>query len=347
MRRYDYRFLMTDLAAEVAGLTDVIADLRAREALRRLQYEDTYEVLRRNAIIASVRESNAIEGIVTTDDRIREIVAGKKPLTHDEKEIAGYKEALNLIHTEHASLDVNSDVILQLHRMMMEETATAEAGKNKSRDNLIMEYGTDGTRRIRFRPVKASETEASMEQMLLAYYAGRQEALIMPLLLIPCVVLDFLCIHPFLDGNGRVSRLLTILMLYISGYDIVRYASVERQISAHKEAYYDALERSSHNWHKEKNDYKPFMVFFLQIMYRCYREIDDQFTELSLKKAKKQERVEAVLLNAIVPVSKSDILEKLPDISVKTVELVLGRMLKAGTIRKIGTYRDARYQKMT
>ena len=346
MRRFDYSFLKTGLSAELMGLTNVITDLRAKETLRRLQYSDTYEVLRQRAIIASVKESNAIEGIVTTDERIREIVAGKKPRTHDEKEIAGYKEALKLIHTEHASLDVDLPVILRLHQMMMAETASEEAGRYKTRDNLIMEYGTDGKRRIRFQPVKAVETPEAMEQMVLAYYAGRQDAVIPSLLLIPCVILDFLCIHPFMDGNGRVSRLLTLLMLYISGYDIVRFSSMERQISLYKDAYYEALEESSLHWHKGKNEYTPFIIFFLQIMYRCYREIDEQFTELSLKKSKKQERVEAVLLHSVVPVSKADILEKLPDISVKTVELVLGRMLKKGEIRKIGTYRNARYQRV-
>jgi Fic family protein len=272
-------------------------------------------------------------------------VAGAAPVTHDEKEISGYKDVLNLIHTEHENLDVTRDAILMFHRMMEESVNPAEAGRFKSRDNLIMEYQSDGSRRVRFSPVKASETEKAVEQLLLAYYDARQDMEIPVLFLIPCFIVDFLCIHPFLDGNGRVSRLLTVLMLYIAGYDIGKYISVENQINRCKESYYSALEQSSAGWHENKNDYTPFIINFLQIVYRCFRVLDESFMDISLKKAKKSERVEAVLMGAIAPVSKADIKEKLPDVSVKTIELVLGRMLKDEKIEKIGSYRDARYMK--
>jgi len=150
-----------------------------------------------------------------------------------------------------------------------------------------------------------------------------------------------------MDGNGRLSRLLTVFLLYRAGYDIGRYMSIEGQINKYKESYYNALEQSSVGWHENKNDYTPFMVYFMQILYRCYKELDETFMDITLKKARKSERVEALLLNAIVPVSKSDILNKVPDISVKTVELVLRNMLKEGKIVKIGSYRDARYMKKT
>ena len=186
-----------------------------------------------------------------------------------------------------------------------------------------------------------------MGQMLLAFYEARQDSEISPLLLIPCVILDFLCIHPFMDGNGRVSRLLTVLLLYLSGYDIVRYISYEGQVNKYKESYYGALRSSSINWHENENDYIPFIVNFLQILYRCFRDLDETFTDISLKKAKKSERVESILMGAIVPVSKQDIVAKVPDISVKTVELVLSKMLKENKVKKIGSYKDARYMKNT
>ena len=184
-----------------------------------------------------------------------------------------------------------------------------------------------------------------MIQMILAYYEARQDSEIASLLLIPCFLLDFLCIHPFLDGNGRVSRLLTVLLLYLAGYDIVRYVSFEGVVNEYKEAYYEALETSSDGWHGNRNDYIPFVINFLQILYRCYKKLDESFTEISLKKAKKSERVESILLETIIPVSKREILEKVPDISVQTGELVLRKMLIDNRIIKIGSYKNARYMR--
>ncbi len=343
MHIYDYSFLKDAVPGNIVGLTDIIFDLRSREEFRKLQYSETFESLRQRAIIESVKGSNAIEGIVTTDDRIRDIVAGAVPLTHDEMEISGYKDALNLIHTTYDDIELTEDVICLFHKTIEEETNQIEAGRYKKTNNFIMEYGPDGSRRVRFKPVSAKKVQENMEQLILAYYEARQDSGIPSLMLIPCFVLDFLCIHPFLDGNGRVSRLVTVLLLYLSGYDIVRYISYEAQINKYKAGYYEALQISSESWHENKNDYVPFIVNFLQILYRCYKDLDEAFTEISLKKAKKSERVERILLGAIVPISKQDILQKVPDISVKTVELVLGRMLKEKKIKKIGTYKDARY----
>ena len=347
MHRYDYSFLKKTVPGNIVGLTDIISDLRAKEEFRKLQYSDTFEVLRRKAIVESIKGSNAIEGIVTTDSRIKDIVEGSKPITHDEIEISGYKDALNLIHTEHENLDIEKETILSFHRMLLEQTNPREAGKYKTTNNFIMEIGPDGNRRVRFKPVPAKRVNADMEQLLLAYYEARQDSDISPLLLIPCFVLDFLCIHPFMDGNGRISRLLTVHLLYLSGYDIVRYISYEGQINNYKESYYEALKNSSNRWHENENDYVPFIVNFLQVIYKCFKDLDESFTDISLKKAKKSERVESILMGAIVPISKQDIIDKLPDISVKTVELVLGKMLKDKKIKKIGTYKDARYVRNT
>lgn len=345
MKKYDYSFLKENISANILSISNIIVDLNKKEEFRKLQYEDAFEKLRKRAMIESVKGSNAIEGIVTTDDRICDIVNGALPVTHEELEISGYKDALSLIHNEYGHLDLEEETVLLFHKMIESGTDPKEAGKYKSRDNLIMEYLPDGSRRIRFKPVAAGETQNAMEQLMLAYYDARQDSDIPPLLLIPCVIVDFLCIHPFLDSNGRVSRLLTVLLLYIAGYDIGRYISLEGQINKYKEAYYDALERSSEGWHENKNDYVPFILNFLQILYRCFKNLDDSFMEISLKKAKKSERVEAILTSAIVPVSKADIIEKVPDISVKTVELVLSKLLREDKIKKIGTYRNARYMK--
>ena len=345
MRRYDYTFLINQIPGNIVGLTDIIADLKSKEEFRKLQYSETFERLRQKAIIESVKGSNAIEGIVTTDDRIRDIINGSTPVTHDELEISGYKDALNTIHMNHENMDIDEDVIRMFHRMIEESVNASTAGEYKNTPNFIMEYGPDGSRRVRFKPISPANVSENMEQLILAYYDARQNSEISPLLLIPCFILDFLCIHPFTDGNGRVSRLLTVLLLYLSGYDIVRYVSYEGQVNKYKASYYESLEQSSNGWHENKNDYVPVIINFLQVIYRCFKDLDESFTDISLKKAKKTERVENILLGAIVPISKQDIAEKVPDISVKTIELVLSKMLKENKIKKIGTYKDARYMR--
>ena len=347
MHHYDYSFLKTKTPGTLFGLTSIISDLRAKEEFRKLQYVETFRALHEKAVIESVKGSNAIEGVVTTDSRIKDIINGEKPITHDEKEISGYKDALRLIHENHGEMDVTEDLIKSFHRMIQRETNASEAGRFKTVNNFILGSQPDGSRIVRFYPVSAKNVSNDMNQMLLAYYEARQDSDISPTLLIPCFILDFLCIHPFTDGNGRVSRLLSVLLLYLTGYDIVRYISFENQINKYKGAYYDALHASSGGWHENQNNYEPFIIYFLQILYRCFKDLDETFTEISLKKAKKSERVEAILLGAVVLISKLEIAERVPDISINTIELTLSKMLKEGKIKKIGTYKDARYMKRT
>lgn len=345
MRRFDYSFLKNDIPAQIVGISNVITDLNAREKFRKLQNEKTFEAMRRKAMVASVKGSNAIEGILTTDSRIRDIVEGAIPISHDEKEISGYRDALSVIHEQYDNLDLSEEFILEIHRMLFDAVSPDEAGHYKKNNNLILEFDADGGRRVRFYPMDAKDTPEAMKQMIFAYMDARQDAEISSMLLIPCVILDFLCIHPFTDDNGRISRLLTIFLLYKHGYDIGRYISVEAQINEYKEAYYRALEESSSGWIENQNDYVPFIIYSLQILYRCYKLLDGGFTEIALKKAKKSERVEAVVMNALVPISKAEIAEKLPDVSIKTVESVLNKLQKNGKIQKIGSYRNARYMK--
>ena len=185
MRKFDYSFLKKGIPGNIVGLTDIIADLKSKEEFRKLQYKDTFESLQKKAMIESVKGSNAIEGIVTTDSRIRDIVAGAAPITHDELEISGYKDALKLVHTEYSSLEIEEDTICMFHKMIEEHTSTSEAGIYKKNNNFIMEYNSDGTRRVRFKPVNARETKAAMEQLMLAFYEARQDSEIAPL---PCVL---------------------------------------------------------------------------------------------------------------------------------------------------------------
>ena len=184
-----------------------------------------------------------------------------------------------------------------------------------------------------------------MEQLELAYLEARSNANINQLLLIPCVILDFLCIHPFRDGNGRMSRLLSLLLLYKNGYDAGKYISFEEQINNYKAYYYEALKESSAGWHTNENDYVPFIQNFLSMLYMCYKELDKRFAVLHGKRITKKARVEATVLNSLTPISKAEIGKILPDVSPTTVEAVLGAMVREGSIKKIGSARNVRYIK--
>ncbi len=344
MHIFDYSFLENDISGNILSTSNIISDLKAREELRKTNNIKIFEELRKIAIIESVESSNAIEGIVTTHERVEELVSNDaKPQTHDEHEILGYKKALSEIYTNGEDFDLREKDILYFHRLMTESTSRF-AGEYKKVDNVIQEMREDGTRHVRFEPVLASDTKQAMEQLVLTYMDARSNTSISPLLLIPCVIVDFLCIHPFWDGNGRISRLLTVLLLEKSGYDIGRYISIEKRIDEYKTGYYDALKASSEGWHENKSDYSHFIIYMLQIMYRCYKDLDIRFYENQSANIPKSKRVEGLLMQSIVPVSKEEICERLPEVSVTTVERVLGKLVKEGRIEKIGSYRNARYK---
>jgi len=345
MHRFDYGFLAKRIDGSLLNISNIIADLRGKDEIRRQYDPKAYDALRRMAVVNSVSSSNAIEGIVTTQNRMRDILLDDRPpVTHDEREILGYRNALNDIYSNASSLDITEDTILHLHKVMLESTST-EAGLYKKENNWIQEIDAGGRRSVRFVPVSAADTPAAVQQMLLAYYDARQNSSISRLLLAFCFIVDFLCIHPFLDGNGRISRLLTILVLEREGYTIGRYISIEQKIDEYKENYCDALKESSAGWMENSSSYTPFMIYMLQILYSCYREMDDRFLENQTKTVPKAKRVENVVENAFVPVSREEICRRLPDVSVSTVRRVLSQMVQEGRAVKIGTYRNARYKR--
>lgn len=347
MRKFDYSFLDNGLLpAGLLNLTASIAELKTMAGVRKDEYQQIFTELEAVAKIQSIKSSNAIEGIVTSDERIAEIVnQNSAPLNHNEAEIIGYRDALNEIHLGHAHIDFRRSDILRLHELMMSLTGYEHGGQYKTDDNVILETDQNGQRRVRFRPTPASETEEAMEQLELAYLDARGNSNINQLLLIPCVILDFLCIHPFRDGNGRMSRLLSLLLLYKNGYDAGKYVSFEEQISNYKAFYYQALKESSEGWHTNENTYIPFIQNFLSTLYMCYKELDKRFAIVNGKRITKTARVEATILNSLTPMSKAEICKVLPDVSPTTVEAVLGAMVKNGTIKKIGTSKNIRYIK--
>lgn len=347
MRKFDYSFLDNGLLpANLLNLTTSIAELKTMARLRKNEYQQIFTELEAVAKIQSIKSSNAIEGIVTSDERISEIVnRNSAPLNHNEAEIIGYRDALNEIHLNHEYIDLKGDDILRLHSIMMSYAGYEYGGLYKTEDNIILETDANGNRKVRFRPTPAAETAEAMEQLELAYLDARGNSNINGLLLIPCVILDFLCIHPFRDGNGRMSRLLSLLLLYRNGYDAGKYVSFEEQINNYKVYYYEALRKSSVGWHTNENDYVPFIQNFLSTLYLCYKELDKRFAVINGKKITKKARIEATVLNSLTPISKAEICKILPDVSPTTVEMVLGAMTKDGTIKKIGSARNTRYIK--
>jgi Fic family protein len=346
MRRFDYTFLGQGMVpASIANLTGAIREIKAMESGRIGLFPGMFSSLERIARVESVKGSNAIEGIVTTDQRIREIVNGNTaPLNHDEMEIAGYRDALDIVHSNYRTMQINGPTILELHKTMLSYTPQS-GGAYKGADNVIMEVDTFGARRIRFTPVAAAETPAAMEQLILAYMSARSDSSINSLLLTPCLVLDFLCIHPFTDGNGRMSRLLSLLTLYKSGFDAGKYVSFEEQINSTKPRYYEALKMSSEGWHTNENSYFPFIEDFLTTLLICYRKLNERFDIVQGKRATKAERVEAAVLRSIKPISKKEISDLFPDISPTTIEAALGRMVRNGEIAKTGGARSTKYVK--
>lgn len=343
MHRFDYSFL--DNGMLPAGLINITADiysLRAMSLNRESQFSTVYSKLAAVAKIQSIKSSNEIEGIVTTDERIHEIINGSSaPRDHNEQEIAGYRDALAEIHKDY--LEFRESDILRLHAIMMNIAGYSNAGKYKTFDNDIIEEDKFGRRSIRFHPTSAADTPDEMKQLVLAYQEARDNPNINQLLLIPCVILDFLCIHPFQDGNGRISRLLSLMLLYQNGFDAGKYISFEEQINNRKGNYYDALLKSSIGWHDNQNDYSHFIMEFLSTLYICYKELDKRFAVIGSKRVTKQARIEATVLNSLTPISKADICKILPDVSATTVEAVLGQMTKTKQIRKIGTGRITKY----
>lgn len=296
------------------------------------------------AKIQSTEASNRIEGIITTEDRLKKIVKQKTmPKTRSEKEIAGYRDVLATVHENYEYILPRPNMILQLHRDLYKFSGMTIGGKYKNADNVIAEELPDGTKSIRFQPVSAWETPEAMNALCNALNDALNTEEADPLLLIPVFILDFLCIHPFNDGNGRMSRLLTLLLLYRAGYFVGRYISVEKLISDTKESYYEALQASSVNWHEGTNDYAPFVTYMLGVILAAYRDFEDRTKLLVAKGVSKPDRVRELIKGRLGRVTKSEIVAQCPDISKITVERALADMLAKQEIIKIGGGRYTSY----
>lgn len=346
MRRFDYSFLDNGLLpANLINLTSIIYSLKTGAEIRKDEYQKIFTELEKVAKVQSIKSSNAIEGIITSDERIKQIVnQSSEPLNHNEQEIAGYRDALNQIHLHYNDMSFNENTILKLHETMMMYSGYEYAGRYKNDDNLIIEEDSND-RKVRFKPISAKDTPEAMQQLVLAYIDASCNSNINQLLLIPCVILDFLCIHPFKDGNGRMSRLLSLFLLYKNGFDAGKYVSFEEQINNSKGFYYESLKQSSTGWDTNENTYIPFIQNFLATLYMCYKELDKRFNVVSSNKITKKARIEAIVMNNLTAISKAEICDLLPDVSPTTVEAVLGAMVKNGLVQIIGKGRNTKYIK--
>lgn len=342
MHRFDYSEILGDIPRDITDLMVEITRIRSMESIRRKNYPKDYLAMENLAKIASVKYSNEIEGIVTTDERIREIVMrGGTPLNHPEEEIAGYRDALNKIHTEYKSMRFDHETILNLHSMI--NTKGSDRHAYKDVDNAIVSIDQSGRRHLVFEPVPAEETFEHMDQLCLAYSELSTQGY-NPLLYIPCVILDYLCIHPFVNGNGRTSRLLTVLLLYKENIDVCRYVSIDEHISFTKAGYYRNLGLSSDGWRENRWSYFPFIRYFLRTLLECYIDLDTRFALVDGRRIGRVQTVENVIMRSVAPVSKGQICMALPDVSTYTIEKCIKTLLAQGKIEKVGNTKGARYR---
>lgn len=281
-------------------------------------------------------EDNRIEGIYTTDKRLEELVSQKaEPRNRSEQEISGYREVLSTIHESYEYIVPRPNIILQLHRDLY--SYAGSGGEYKNADNVIAETDAEGHQRARFIPVPAFQTAEAMDELCRQFLEAWNTDKIDRLLLIPMFILDFLCIHPFNDGNGRMSRLLSLLLYYKAGYIVGKYVSMEMLIEKTKETYYEALQASSTGWHENENSYEPFLKYYLGITLKAYNEFESRVEHLKNRTLSKPERIKAMIDQKVGKITKKEIMDAYPDISKTTVERTLADLVKSEYIAKVGS----------
>lgn len=333
---------------DIVNLVAKIHECKGRQDLFIRQKPIELNRLVEIAKIQSTVASNKIEGIVTTDTRIRQLFAERTtPRNRDEGEIMGYRDVLNTIHESFEYIPIRPSYILQLHRDLMRRANLSFGGHFKNVQNYINETLPDGTTVTRFIPVAPYETPTAVENLCRAYEQAVAMERIDSLLLIPAFICDFLCIHPFNDGNGRMSRLLTLLLLYKSGYSVGKYISIEKQIEQTKDRYYDTLEEADANWHEEKNDPTPFIRYMLQVILACYTEFEDRVGLLSEGSAgsTSYDIVRQYVETKIGKFTGSDVVAHCPGVGRSSALAALKKLTEEGVIIRQGSGRSTYYVK--
>lgn len=347
MRDFNYSKLREQKwDSNVVGLIAAIYKYAGKQELYLKQRPDELEKLVEIAKIQSTEASNAIEGIITTNTRIKQLVEEKTtPKNRDEEEIAGYRDVLNIIHESFDVIPISKNYILQLHKILYSHMNNPIAGRTKSVQNYISATYPDGHTEILFTPLAPYETPEALEKICAEYNKVIGNFEVEPLIAIPVFIHDFLCIHPFNDGNGRMSRLLTTLLLYRSGFYVGRYISLEAKIAKNKDLYYEALRKSQDGWHEEKEDAVPFIKYLLGTILAAYKDFEERF-ELIEEKLPALEMVRKATQHKIGKFTKQDIRELCPSLSVSSIESSLRTLVKDGDLMKGGSGKNTFYVRL-
>jgi Fic family protein len=324
----------------------LVGEYRGKEALFSQQSPQVLQALRESAVIQSTESSNRIEGVVAPPQRIRDLVAKRtEPANRSEQEIAGYRDILNTIHTNVADMQLTSNLVLQLHRDLF-QFVPGGGGRWKSADHDITEMRPDGTTVVRFKPLAPHLVPDAMTQLHDRYRAALDTRAVDPLLLVPSYVLDFLCIHPFADGNGRMARLLTLLLLYQAGYEVGRYISLETAIEETKEGYYDSLYTSSQGWHEAGHSLVPWWEYFVGVMLvKAYRQFEERVGVTNARRGAKRDMIRDAVNRLPNRFRYADLERALPAISRPTIARALRELRVEGTITCVKPGRDATWEK--
>lgn len=344
MRPFNYAVIKDQKwDSEILGLIAAIYKEAGKQELYLKQRPEELNKLVEIAKIKSTEASNAIEGIVTTNTRIRQLVEEKTtPKNRDEQEIAGYRDVLSVIHESFDAIPLSRNYILQLHKIMYSYMNNPMAGQTKSVQNYISASYPDGHTEVLFTPLAPFETPEALDNICGEYNRVIGNMELEPLIAIPIFIHDFLCIHPFNDGNGRMSRLLTTLLLYRSGFYVGKYISLEAKIAKNKDLYYDALGRSQHGWHEGTEDVVPFIKYLLGTVLAAYKDFGDRFA-LVEEKLPAVEMVRKATMNKIGRFAKQDIRELCPSLSLSSVEGALRKMVESGELKREGAGKSTYY----
>ena len=347
MRTFNYSAIKDQKwDSEILGLVAAIYKYAGKQELYLKQKPHELEKLVEIAKIQSTEASNAIEGIVTTNTRIRQLVEEKTaPRNRDEQEIAGYRDVLNVIHESFDAIPITKNYILQLHKMLYSHMNNPLAGQTKTVQNYISATYPDGHTKTVFTPLAPFETPEALEKICEEYSRVIGNFEVEPLIIIPIFIHDFLCIHPFNDGNGRMSRLLTTLLLYRSGFNVGKYISLEAKIAKNKDLYYDALRRSQDGWHEGSEDVVPFIKYLLGTILAAYKDFEDRFSIVE-EKLPAVEIVRKATLTKIGKFTKRDIIEICPSLSLSSVEGSLRKLVQSGDIKREGVGKGTLYYRV-
>lgn len=347
MRQFNYSSIKDcKWDSEILGYIAAIYKEAGKQELYLKQKPDELEKLVEIAKIQSTEASNAIEGIVTTNTRIKQLVEEKTaPRNRDEQEIAGYRDVLSLIHDNFDAIPISKNYILQMHKMMYSHMNNPFAGQTKNVQNYISATYPDGHTEILFTPLSPFETPEALDKICKEYNRVIGNLEVEPLIAIPIFIHDFLCIHPFNDGNGRMSRLLTTLLLYRSGFYVGKYISLEAKIAKNKDLYYNALNDSQHGWHEGTEDAVPFIKYILSTILAAYRDFEDRFNIIE-EKLPAVEIVRKATMNKIGRFTKQDIRELCPALSLSSVEGSLRKLVTEGELKREGTGKATCYYRL-